>query len=238
MSKTQKQPNPPKKPKDPDGNRSAILASAIAEFAARGFHGGRVDSIAKASGCDKQMLYYYYDSKEGLYIAALEHAYSQIRHSQMDRPVDRDDPLRSLIEIILASYDFVTANSDVIRLISHENSEKGEYIKKSSLVRGINLPIISKIEEIVEAGVSIGAFRTDLDAIEFHRLTSALINHNINNAYTFGYIFNVDLLSRQSCDRYRATIADVISRYVMRLPTNLVSGGCPIAETDTPTRPS
>jgi AcrR family transcriptional regulator len=218
MTGTQTQTNLRKKPKDREGNRAAILAAAVAEFAARGLHGGRVDAIAKAGGCDKQLLYYYFTNKEGLYVAALEHAYSQIRESQTDRPLDRDNPLQSLIDLVLASYDFVTANSDVIRLISNENLEKGEYIKKSSLVRGINLPIISKIEEIIEAGASTGAFRPGLDAIEFHRLTSALINHNINNAYTFGYIFDVDLLSRQSRDRFRITIADVISRYVIRLP--------------------
>jgi AcrR family transcriptional regulator len=234
MSRKQVQSNPRKKPKDPEGNRAAILTSAVAEFAARGLHGGRIDTIAKASGCDKQMLYYYFTNKEGLYVAALEHAYSQIRRSQMEQTVDRENPLRSLIEIVLASYDFVTANSDVIRLISNENTEKGEYIRKSSLVRGINLPIISKIEEIIAAGTQIGAFRADLIALEFHRLTSALINHNINNAYTFGYIFDVDLLSRQSRDRFRVTIADVISRYVMRIPTTLVSS--PMADAQTPTR--
>lgn len=234
MTRTQTQSNPRKKPKDPEGNCAAILASAIAEFAARGLHGGRVDAIAQASGCDKQMLYYYFTNKEGLYVAALEHAYGQIRHSQLNRPVDRDNPLQSLIELVLASYDFVIANRDIIRLISNENIERGEYIKKSSLVRGINLPIIFKIEEIVAAGVHIGAFRADLNAMEFHRLTSALINHNINNAYTFGYIFDVDFLSRQALDRFRATIADVVSRYVMRMPNNLISTTDPITDADTP----
>jgi AcrR family transcriptional regulator len=232
------QSNPRKKPKEPEGNRAAILASAIAEFATRGLHGGRVGSIAKASGCDKQMLYYYYTNKEGLYIAALEHAYAQIRGSQMDKPVDRVDPLKSLTETVLASYDFVTANSDIIRLIANENVEKGEYLKKSSTIRSINLPIIARMEQIVEAGVSIGAFRADLDAVELHHLTSALINHYINNAYTFGYIFNVDLLSAKSRSRFRTTIADVISRYVMSLPASPVPDPHLPEDIRAPTKPS
>src|SRR6478672_13230516 len=108
MNEARARPAPRGKPKDPEGNRAAILAAAVAEFAARGFHGGRVNTIARESGCDKQLLYYYYSSKEGLYIAALEYAYTEARLSQADLPVDPADPLQSLIDIVLAAFDFVT----------------------------------------------------------------------------------------------------------------------------------
>ncbi len=51
--------------------RSAILASAAAEFAEHGFHGARVERIAAAAGANKQLIFHYFGSKDGLYEAAV-----------------------------------------------------------------------------------------------------------------------------------------------------------------------
>jgi TetR/AcrR family transcriptional regulator len=47
------------------------LQAAIEEFASVGFTGARVDRIADASGCSKQLIYYYYKHKAGLWDAVL-----------------------------------------------------------------------------------------------------------------------------------------------------------------------
>jgi AcrR family transcriptional regulator len=59
-------------------SKDAILAAARREFASQGFSGARVESIARAAGCNKAMLFYYYSSKEKLYRAVLELALSEI----------------------------------------------------------------------------------------------------------------------------------------------------------------
>jgi len=58
--------------RSPDQTRRAILDAAIAEFAARGYAGGRIDAIAATAGINKRMLYHYFGSKEGLYAAVLD----------------------------------------------------------------------------------------------------------------------------------------------------------------------
>jgi AcrR family transcriptional regulator len=50
---------------------SWILEVAADEFAANGLAGARVNDIASRAGLNKQLLYYYYGSKEGLYGAVL-----------------------------------------------------------------------------------------------------------------------------------------------------------------------
>ena len=52
--------------RDPDRTRGRILAAAIAEFAANGLAGARVDAIARRAGSNKRMLYHYFGDKEGL----------------------------------------------------------------------------------------------------------------------------------------------------------------------------
>jgi AcrR family transcriptional regulator len=51
--------------------RQAILEAAIKEFSAKGLSGARVDAIARAARVNKQLIYYYFDSKVGLYEAVL-----------------------------------------------------------------------------------------------------------------------------------------------------------------------
>ena len=47
--------------------KSKILATALDEFAEKGFAGARVDQIAQAAGVNKAMIYYYFASKEELF---------------------------------------------------------------------------------------------------------------------------------------------------------------------------
>lgn len=55
-----------------------ILDAAEKAFADEGFAGARVAAIARAAGVNKAMLYYYFQSKEGLYRAVLERALDQL----------------------------------------------------------------------------------------------------------------------------------------------------------------
>ncbi len=66
--------------KDPKQTMANIVAVATREFADKGLAGARVDLIAEAMRTSKRMIYYYFGSKEGLYLAVLEEAYRSIRN--------------------------------------------------------------------------------------------------------------------------------------------------------------
>jgi AcrR family transcriptional regulator len=51
--------------------RERILRAAAEEFAEHGFSGARINRIAEAAGQNKQLIYHYFDSKEGIYAAVL-----------------------------------------------------------------------------------------------------------------------------------------------------------------------
>ena len=69
----------PTKTRDAGASRARVFAAAAEEFAARGFDGAKVDRIAERAGVNKRLIYYYFGSKEGLYLAVLEQAYGDIR---------------------------------------------------------------------------------------------------------------------------------------------------------------
>jgi TetR/AcrR family transcriptional regulator len=52
--------------------KARILAAAANEFAAKGYAGARIDSIAQAAAANKQLVYYYFGSKQGVYKAVRE----------------------------------------------------------------------------------------------------------------------------------------------------------------------
>ncbi len=49
------------------GRRERLLETATREFAAKGLAGARVDAIARAARSNKQLVYYYFGNKIGLY---------------------------------------------------------------------------------------------------------------------------------------------------------------------------
>ena len=68
--------------RDAAATREALTAAAVAEFSRNGFAGARVDEIARAAGVNKQLVYHYFDSKQGLYLVALEAVYAEIREKE------------------------------------------------------------------------------------------------------------------------------------------------------------
>jgi|HubBroStandDraft_6_1064221.scaffolds.fasta_scaffold45217_4 TetR/AcrR family transcriptional regulator len=62
-------PAGPERQRDADRSRRALLDAALEEFSLRGFAGARVADIARRAGVNKQLINYYFGSKEGLYLA-------------------------------------------------------------------------------------------------------------------------------------------------------------------------
>jgi TetR/AcrR family transcriptional regulator len=58
--------------RDLNRTRERIMAAAQKEFAARGFAGARTDAIACRARVNERMIFYCFDSKEGLYRAVLK----------------------------------------------------------------------------------------------------------------------------------------------------------------------
>src|ERR1700753_1335102 len=80
----------PKSPKrgtgqrDPDRTRAAVLSVARQEFAKLGLAGARVDEIVRIAGVSKQVVYYYFKSKDELFKAALLSSYEEILANNLD----------------------------------------------------------------------------------------------------------------------------------------------------------
>ena len=85
-----------------------MLDAAGVAFATRGFHAASMDAIAEAAGISKPMLYSYFGSKEGLYVAYLERSGRALLDSMRlaaPRDAPPDERLRSGILAFLSYAD-------------------------------------------------------------------------------------------------------------------------------------
>lgn len=77
-----------RKPGRPKGNRNGelkarIIAAAMEEFAGAGYDGARIEAIARRAGCNRAMIYFYFNGKKRLFEAALDDV-AERRMAQMD----------------------------------------------------------------------------------------------------------------------------------------------------------
>ena len=141
-----------------------ILDVATAEFAANGYAGARVDEIAARTRTTKRMIYYYFGSKEGLYLAVLERVYAQIRRVERGIQIDELSPDEALRKLAEATYDHHTTHEAFIQLVSIENIHRAEHLRQSETILRENVTAITLLEEVIERGVREGIFRDDVDA--------------------------------------------------------------------------
>jgi len=201
---------------DPERTASDIMRVAAAEFAEKGLAGARIDDIAAATKTSKRMIYYYFGSKEGLYIAVLETAYRAIRAAESELHLSDLAPEDALRKLVGSAFDRCQQNPWYIRLVMNENIERGKYIRQSKAIQKLNIPVIDAITELYQRGIAQGVFRSGLDPVDIHASISALTFFNVSNQHTFGCIFNMDLQSVPVLTARRDSIIEMIVRFMRK----------------------
>lgn len=201
---------------DPERVKRNILDVATKEFSAKGLSGARVDEIAAKTHTSKRMVYYYFGSKERLYVAVLEDAYSKIRATEVHLDLNHLDPESALRRLIGFTFDYEAENPDFIHLVMNENIQKARYLSKSKLIRKLNVPAIAEVKKIYERGCRGKVFRSGLDPIDIHWSISALCFFNVSNAHTFAVVFDRDMTSEKSKRLRREQVIEQLIRFVKR----------------------
>jgi AcrR family transcriptional regulator len=105
--------------------RTRILDAALDEFAAHGYAGARISRITSAAAANKQLIYYYFGSKEGLYENVLNRVYDEVIEAEKAVPKDLERDL-------LYWMDFHNAHPYLLRLLEWDGLSSR---KNAKLVR-------------------------------------------------------------------------------------------------------
>jgi AcrR family transcriptional regulator len=94
-----------------EATRERILEAAMAEFSAHGIAGARVDRIARTAGCNKNLIYIYFENKETLFSTILQKHLARVYEEVTFTPED-------LPAYAARLFDFAIAHPDLMRLMT------------------------------------------------------------------------------------------------------------------------
>jgi AcrR family transcriptional regulator len=199
---------------NPEATKANIIEVATREFAENGLDGARVDEIADRTRTSKRMIYYYFESKEGLYRAVLEKVYSDIRHRESDLRLDKLPPEEALRKLVETQVEYDDAHPDLFRLVSIENINYARAVTRSPSIRSLNASAIEVLSDILKRGYASGVFKIRIDPTDLHMVISSLSAFRVSNRHTFGVIFGVDFADPAVRRRHRKLIGDTVVRLV------------------------
>lgn len=177
--------------RNPEGTRRRILKAATEEFRLGGLAGARVDCIARRAETNERMLYYYFGSKEKLFIAALEATYEAFVAAQTTLELDHLPPDRALIVYAKNIWEYLRDAPELVRLINNENLHQAAHLKQFSVRESFH-PVIDQLAQILRRGAAAGVFRHDIEPVRLYLSISALGFYVISNRYTLQQTFGCD----------------------------------------------
>ena len=198
--------------------REAILRAATKVFAKHGFEGGRVERISSAAKSHDRMIYYYFGSKEGLFIAVLEDAYRRFNEAESTLALDNVHPSEALAAVIRFIWDYYQKNPEFITLLNTENLHRGKHIAKSLRAREYSSPAISVIGRVLQGGAAMGLFRTDVSARDLYLMIAAMGYFYLSNRFTLSAFLGESLESADAMAHWEAFIVDAVQRCVAARP--------------------
>jgi len=138
--------------------RTRILDAALSEFAVHGLAGARTEQIAAAAGVNKALLYYYFESKEKLYAAALEMVSARVRDKSMQVFLREASPGERLLRAALDHFDRILTQREFQSLMQQEmmRLRKGEEGQLPILVKRVFGPLQAIFQSMVREGITSG----------------------------------------------------------------------------------
>ncbi len=200
--------------RDAERTQQAILAAAEAEFASKGLAGARVDVIAEQAGANKRMLYYYFGSKDDLYLAVLERAYGKMREAERELKLTDLDPLDAIKRLVEFKFDYCQKNPSIIPLLAGENLHGAKYLKRSRKLREMHTTLVGIISRVLSEGEKKGEIRPGIYPLHLYISISALSYLYFSNSATLSVAFGRQLTSPAEQQLRRTHCVDVILAYV------------------------
>lgn len=116
------------RPRDAEKTRSAIVMAARHEFLQKGYAGARMEAIARAAGVTKELIYHYFDGKEGIFneVRQQQNLDAHAASRADDRMLSISDPLAQPDMLFVWRFQRALANPEWVRFITWEAAQGQE----------------------------------------------------------------------------------------------------------------
>ena len=175
-----------KQTRNPEKTRNNLLRAGIRLFSARGYTGVSVDEIVARAGCNKRMLYHYFQNKDGLYVAVLESVFSRLEEIEVGFLREESD-LGKCVENLLERYfDFLEENPDFVHLLMWENLNQARFLSRHPQLLSKN-PVVEELQRILDKK------RRKISAQHLLIQLYSICFIYQSNKYTFSHTIGLDL---------------------------------------------
>jgi TetR/AcrR family transcriptional regulator len=141
--------------RDAEATKFQILEAATIEFAAGGLAAGRTESIAAQTGVTKAMIYYYFKSKEELYMAVMERCFNEDLQLVKDLHLEEMAPPVALMTVISSMFQKMCQRPEMTSILALEAIQNnGKYYPQQQA----NL-LFDQLVGLLETGMASGDFR-------------------------------------------------------------------------------
>ena len=213
--------------RDPVQTQRRILRAARNEFMRHGYSGARIERISRAARSSDRMIYYYFESKESLYLQVLESVYAELGDAESALALDPNRPVEALDQLIAFTWRYYLEHPEFVALLSNENLMRGAHITKSLKVKLLSRPVIEILGTILAEGERQGVFRRGLDVKKVYLTLAALGYFYLSNRFTLSSFLGTDLMQPSECDAWLAEI-----RRVMMAAVGVAGGAADRQEED------
>lgn len=202
--------------RDADRSQSIILAAARDEFAEYGLGGARVDRIAERAGLNKRLIYYYFEDKEKLFRAVLEHAYRDIRERETQLHLLDLEPEAAVRKLVEFTWNYYLEHPEFMTLLNSANLHRARHLEGSQKARELNSPLVDTLAAVLERGRRDGSFRGGVDPVQLYVSIAGLAYFYLSNTHTLSAIFGRDLMAPKARSERLSHMQDVILGYLLR----------------------
>lgn len=194
--------------------RDSILRAGIKVFAKHGYDGASVDKISAAAKSYDRMIYYYFGSKQNLFIAVLEETYRRFNEAEAALSLDYDDPVEALAEVVRFALRYYRDNPEFVTLLNSENLHRGKHIAKSLRAREYSSPAIDVIGTILRVASAKGLMRADVLARDLYLMVAALGYFYQSNRFTLSSFLGENLEAPAAFAHWESFVIDSVLRTV------------------------
>lgn len=136
------------------GTRATILHAAEHIFAKQGLAGARTDAIAAAAGVNKALIYYYFKSKDALYVAVVEEHMKEFSRQALVLLSNEESVKDKILHYVGMHFDFIAARKDYPRLFQRfMMAEERPFVR---VREKYFVPVARKFQAVIQDGIRSG----------------------------------------------------------------------------------
>jgi TetR/AcrR family transcriptional regulator len=217
-----------KQTRNPALTQKRILDAAETEFAAKGFDGARLGTIARAAGVQQALIHHYFADKAGLYREVIDRALSSMTTEGWDilartvRSVSErggarfsEADVRPLVSafIELLQRFFVTHHA-MLSIVQGEARTRGRSVALD-LVRVRVKPVADATRAYIDALRENGEIRKDVDAVQLCTAAISMVAFPLMESSFLSAVWPVDATKKAYLDAAHDEIVETLVRRIV-----------------------